>query len=229
MHDLRFALNNILDRIASAKSRAGRNDSITLVAVSKNQPVDKMNDLRKLVRLADQVVVFGENYLQEFKEKTAILEKPYKAHFIGRLQSNKVRQVVKLFDLIESVDSVDLLKLINTEAEKLGQEKEILLQVNVSSDPNKGGFDPEDLAAVLAETTKLPFIALRGLMTITELYSNPEDARKDFKALRDLRAKMFPEESNIDLSMGMSQDFEIAIEEGATIVRIGTALFGERQ
>lgn len=218
----------ILSRIEIAKTRVGRKDTVTLVAVSKKQSVDKINEYLEFARNAGVAPIIGENYLQEFQDKSSQIKGPYQVHFIGRLQSNKVKEVVSLFSVIESVHSEELLKKINKEAASIGKIQKVLLQVNVSNDPAKSGFAIERVEAGIQAAKQLPSIELLGLMTITELYEDPELARPDFAKLKSLRDSLIASKTSRYLSMGMSQDFEQAIEEGATHVRIGSSVFGAR-
>jgi pyridoxal phosphate enzyme (YggS family) len=219
-------IKEIRARIDKAARIAGRDpEEITLIAVSKGQSVLEMNQIPR-------PCIFGENYIQEYKAKKELLNPGFEVHFIGALQSNKAAQAVKLFDVIESVGSARLANIINKEAEKIKKRQAVFLQVNISDDENKGGFSPPELLQFIAhEAGRLPALDIKGLMTITRYYENPEDARPDFRKLRQLAGLSLESlrSAGCLLSMGMSQDFEIAIEEGASIVRVGTAIFGERR
>lgn len=219
-------------RIQEACARVGRSrDEITLVAVSKKQPIERVNEY---LCLADpNRPVLGENYVQEYEQKRALLVKPVVAHLIGPLQSNKVRKALHLFDVIETVHSEKVLSVIEKELSKDSPEritKDFFLQVNISEDPQKSGFAPAELKEILSKTS----LQFRGLMTITEFFEDPEDARPDFRKMKVLAEDLARTHANcfvdakVNLSMGMSADFDIAIEEGADFVRVGTALFGER-
>ncbi|MDC0358380.1 YggS family pyridoxal phosphate-dependent enzyme [Oligoflexia bacterium] len=231
-------LQMVLEQIADAARRSSRDPAdVKLVAVSKKQPVTKMAIVLKSWPTKDTPVIFGESYVQEFKKKRAELEGDYLAHLIGPLQSNKAKDAVKCFDLIESVHSPKIALALNAEAEKIGKLQDVYLQVNISDDINKAGFTSEALLKYLAdEFGTLKNLRLCGLMTITRYYMEKEDARPDFGAVRDLKERVSAQVKHLDinvapsleLSMGMSADFDIAIEEGATVVRVGTALFGER-
>jgi len=221
-------LSKIEYQIQLSLLKSGRKDQVSLIAVSKKQDVRKMLQYELLKKDKPELVIFGENYVQEFKDKKINLSPESKCHLIGKLQSNKVKEAVRLFDVIQSIDSEKLLILINKEASNLGKIQEIMLQVNVSNDPKKGGMNANEVFNILAEIEELKHLKLVGLMTITELYENPQDSRKDFKNMKKIKDALDDRYQNLELSMGMSQDFEIAIEEGATMVRIGTALFGER-
>lgn len=226
-------LRQIEDRIAAAAERSQRSPSaIQVVAVSKHQSVESMRNYAEILCARSQIALFGESYVQEYVSKRSALNINHTVHLIGPLQSNKVARAVELFDLIESVHSLRVAKLISQQAQKHDKQQAIYLQVNVSNDHGKHGFDSTEIIELLRnEIESLPNIEIRGLMTITRLYSNAEDARTDFRALRQLRDKLQSEFSfsgQLALSMGMSADYEVAVEEGATHVRIGSALFGER-
>jgi hypothetical protein len=203
--------------------------SIRLVAVSKTMPAEVVRDA-----IEAGILDLGENYIQEAKEKiNALAAYPVTWHFIGHLQSNKARYAVRLFDLIHSVDSLKLAQELNKYAKKNDKIQAILIQVNVAKEVSKSGVYVEDTLDLLREVSRLENIAVKGLMTMPPFFNAPEKARPYFTALRKLRDQIKMEAiSNIsmdELSMGMTGDFETAIEEGATIVRIGTAIFGDRR
>jgi pyridoxal phosphate enzyme (YggS family) len=181
--------------------------------------------------VAAGLTILGENRVQEAEPKVAAVPGAT-WHLVGPLQSNKARRAVALFDVVESVDSVDLARRLDRLAGELrpGSGLPVLLQVNIDADPAKAGFAPADLERSLPELGELPGLELRGLMTVGRLVERAEDARPTFRALRELseRLRGGPAALGPDLSMGMSDDYEVAIEEGATIVRVGRALFGER-
>lgn len=219
-------LATIQQRIHEACRRAGRDSqSVMLLAVSKTHPAEMIDEA-----VRGGQMFFGENKVQEAKAKIPASSSKAHWHFIGHLQSNKARDAVHLFEMIQSVDSLDLAREISKRCEQASKEMPILLEVNVAGESSKFGYKPEQLLAELTELKSLPRIAVQGLMTIPPFATNAEKARPHFRRLREL--KMQCEEMLglplPHLSMGMSGDFEIAIEEGATIVRIGTALFGER-
>lgn len=214
--------------IAEALKRSSRHQKVSLIAVSKKQSVDKMNQYGEILGAEGVRPIFGENYIQEFFDKKDQLLNSFDSHFIGRLQSNKVKDAVKCFSVIESVHDRKLLQKINLAARDIDKIMPIMLQVNISRDPNKSGFLAEDVPVIVKGMTEFSHLNLIGLMTITELYESSEAARGDFRAMRVLGDSVFGADSNYALSMGMSQDFEVAIEEGATHIRIGTALFGAR-
>lgn len=223
---------SIESRIAQAAQKAGREiDSVNLVAVSKHQPLEIVQQYCGFQNYRAKAVIFGENYVQEFRDKKSELTGQFKAHLIGPLQRNKVKQAIGLFDLIQSVDSERLLKEIDKEAAKIQKIQSVFLQINVSKDPAKSGFLSEAIdESLLRRLSAFTSIRIEGLMTITQLYQDSEQARKDFRTLRNLGTEVQKLLSLpfCCLSMGMSDDFEVAIEEGASHVRIGTALFGER-
>ncbi|MCB0354193.1 MAG: YggS family pyridoxal phosphate-dependent enzyme [Bdellovibrionales bacterium] len=220
--------------IERACERAGRRrDEIRLVAVSKKQPIERINEY---IENISGLPILGENYVQEFDEKRPLLSKPVEAHLIGPLQSNKVKKAIRLFDVIESVQSPKILRKISGELKSGASDirtKGLFLQVNVSEDPQKSGFSQGQLFELLAsgEADELPLL---GLMTITEWYENTEEVRPDFRAMKQLAGAVqerFPNlfrGGKVRISMGMSADYEIAIEEGADYIRVGTALFGDR-
>ncbi len=204
-------------------------ETIKILAVSKLQPIDKITAL-----LQQGQTDFGENYVQEFKEKQEYLQqKNINWHLIGHLQKNKVKLVVGRCHLIHSVDSVDLAHEINKRAANAGVRQKILLQVNVAGESSKEGFNPEILKAEIGNIFLLPHLEILGLMTMPPFVENPEDNRTYFRNLKILLRKIQLENgeqtSFRELSMGTSQDFQVAIEEGATWIRLGRNLFGPRQ
>ncbi len=212
----------------SAAKEGRKREEITLVAVSKTR------DLSAIVEAADGgIECFGENYIQEAGEKISAIERPLKWHLVGHLQANKAKKAVRLFDMIETVDSVSVAHEISARALSAGKIVPILVQVNVAEESSKWGVLQNDLVTLLEEIALLPGIIMSGLMTIPPYTEDPEDARPFFIALRELRDKINDMEiegiSLHDLSMGMSHDYQVAIEEGATIIRVGTAIFGRRK
>lgn len=216
-------------RIAHAAENCGRPpDDVKLVAVSKTKPVASIQQA-----LDAGLVLFGENYIQESREKVnALAASPAQWHFIGHLQSNKAKYAVRLFDLIHSVDSEKLARELNKQAAKIGKIQPILLQVNISRETSKSGTSKEEAVDLVTRISTLESLSLRGLMTMPPFFDNPEKARPYFRELRELREHIrgltIPGIAMEELSMGMTGDFEAAIEEGATLVRIGTAIFGGR-
>jgi len=217
-------LEDVRRRIAAAAQRAGRPpESVTLVAVTKTVPAEV---IRELVDLG--VTDLGENRLQTALPKIESLDLPVRWHMIGHLQRNKIRRALPCFSLIHSLDSDRLAATIQDEADRRGTPAPVLLQVNVSGESSKGGFEPDGLVETWSRCRKLTHLRVRGLMTMAPLDDDPEAARPVFRRLRELRDEIrsrFPEEDEPRLSMGMSGDFEVAVEEGAHWVRVGTALF----
>jgi pyridoxal phosphate enzyme (YggS family) len=217
----------IQQRIQAACGRAGRDtQSVMLLAVSKTQPPEAIEEA---VRRGQ--IYFGENKVQEAKAKIPLAPDRAHWHFIGHLQSNKARDAVELFEMIQGVDSLELAAEISKRCGQASKEMPVLLEVNVAGESSKFGYHPERLLADLKELTSLPRVAIQGLMAIPPFVREPEKSRPYFRRLRELKiqceemaGRPFPH-----LSMGMSGDFEIAVEEGATIVRVGTALFGPRK
>lgn len=223
-------LKQVMKRIEAAAESCGRSAAeIQLVAVSKTKPV------AKIIEAVDAgLTVFGENYVQEAREKfNALYTYPVSWHFIGHLQSNKAKYAVKMFDLIHTVDSMKLALEIDKQAGKIAKLQKVLVQVNISKEASKSGVSGEKTRGLIQEMSRCEHIAIQGLMTMPPFFNNPEKARPFFRALRRLRDELqstdIPGVSMQALSMGMTGDFEVAIQEGATLVRIGTALFGERE
>ena len=221
------SLHLVQQRMADAMRRAGRVDSALLVAVTKNHPVSAVEEVARL-----GVTHVGENRVQEAKEKQLTYNGPQLVwHLIGHLQVNKVRQAVPMFDLIHSVDSRKLLEEIEKVAVKHDKVQDVLLQVNVAREESKSGLSVEEFPEVRDFASTLPNVRVRGLMCMAPFYDNPEDARPIFKvanALYENMKRFYPNGQIKYLSMGMTHDFEVALEEGANIVRVGTAIFGER-
>ncbi len=222
-------LKNIQESITQTANSCDRDaSSIKLIAVSKRHSIESIQEA-----MATGHVQFGENYLQEAVEKKKQLAELVKFHFIGHLQTNKAKQAAEIFDMVETVDRYKLAKVLNKHLEKLGRKLEVLIQVNIGKDPKKSGVPPEKTEELLKEISKLPYIKPMGLMTIPPFTTIGEETRIHFRNLYNLsielsRQELFADNSHVELSMGMSQDFKIAIEEGATIIRIGTAIFGQR-
>ena len=225
--DIAENLDLIHQRIAAACDRTGRDvGTVTLLAVSKTHPPET---IRAAVDCGQ--LLFGENKIQEAKAKIPLCPGKARWQFIGHLQSNKVRDAVELFEMIQGVDSANLAAEISKRADQADKTMPILLEVNVADEASKFGYQPEQLLAELNELNVLPRIEIHGLMAIPPFTPVPEKSRPYFQKLRELKAQC---EQLLGaplpvLSMGMSGDFEVAIEEGSTMVRIGTALFGERQ
>ena len=225
--DLASNIAELQKRIGAACARAGRvAGSVTLMAVSKTHPPAAVAEAA-----AAGLRVFGESKIQEARLKIPQCPGHLRWHFIGHLQSNKCREAVELFSMIQGVDSLALAREINKRADQAAKTMPVLLEVNVAGEASKFGYQPEALLAEWAELNALSRLEIHGLMTIPPYATDPEKARPHFRRLRELKGRCeellgapLPQ-----LSMGMSGDFEVAIEEGATIVRIGTALFGKRQ
>jgi pyridoxal phosphate enzyme (YggS family) len=225
MADLSARLERLHSEIAEAARRSGRDASaIELLAVSKTQSVAALQEAMRA-----GVTHFGENKVQEARGKIEELGRGV-WHLIGHLQSNKAKEAVRLFDSIDSVDRLELAEEIDRRAEALGKIQNVLLQVNIAGESTKFGCAPEAARALAEAINALPRLCLRGLMTIAPYAPEPEESRPHFAALRELRGQMEAETGLLlpVLSMGMSGDFAVAIEEGSTCVRIGTALFGPR-
>jgi pyridoxal phosphate enzyme (YggS family) len=227
--DLKKRLENVKDRINKTALKCGRDpESIHLVAVSKTIPANRVRDA-----IMAGVTTLGENYVQEARNKFNVLGTfPVSWHFIGHLQSNKAKYAVRLFDLIHSVDSLKLARELNKQAKKVNKIQDVLIQINISKEPSKSGSDIENAANLIKDIVLFENLTVKGFMTMPPFFNNPEKARPYFTALRNLRdqiQKDFPGVDLNELSMGMTGDFEVAIEEGATFVRIGTAIFGERR
>ncbi|MGD2187272.1 MAG: YggS family pyridoxal phosphate-dependent enzyme [Desulfobacterales bacterium] len=223
-------LEQIKERIQQAAESCNRRaDSIRLVAVSKTIPAETVKDA-----IESGVTILGENYVQEAREKfNALIQYPVSWHFIGHLQSNKAKYAVRLFDLIHSVDSLKLARELNKQAQKADKVQSILVQVNISGEGTKSGISAKEAPELISEISRMESLSIKGLMTMPPYFYQPEKVRPFFAALRELRDEIWKQTpANVsmeELSMGMTGDFEVAIEEGATLVRIGTAIFGERK
>jgi pyridoxal phosphate enzyme (YggS family) len=219
-------LERVREQIAQAAAKVGRKaDDIELVAITKTHPAEK---IREAVEAGH--TLFGESRVQEARAKIPELPSNLRWHFVGHLQKNKIRHALPLFEMIHSVDSLALAEDINRIAEEEGMHPRVLLEVNVAGEGSKFGFDPEKLGNEMEALLALPRLSIEGLMTIPPIAEEAEASRKYFVDLRELRDAL---EQDFDLnlqqlSMGMTNDFAIAVEEGATLVRVGTAIFGER-
>ena len=221
-------LAKVEKNICAACQRSGRKrEEVTLIAVSKTKPVSMIEEL-----LPGGTRDFGENKVQELCDKYEQLPKDIRWHMIGHLQRNKVKYVVDKACLIHSVDSLRLAETISAEGVKKGITVPVLIEVNVAGEESKFGAVPEETEDLIREIAKLPSIAVKGLMTIAPYVENPEDNRGYFASLKklcvDIKNKNIDNVSMDILSMGMTGDYEVAIEEGATMVRVGTGIFGER-
>ncbi len=219
-------LERVREQIAQAAAKAGRSaDDVELVAISKTHDAAKVREAIE----AGQTL-FGESRVQEARVKIPELPSNLRWHFVGHLQKNKIRHALPLFELTHSVDSLALAEDINRIAEEDGLHPRVLLEVNVAGEGSKFGFQPDRLRAEMESLLALPRLSILGLMTIPPIAEEAEASRKYFVQLRELRARL-QTEFHVDLaqmSMGMTQDFAVAVEEGATLVRVGTAIFGER-
>ncbi len=226
MNSIAENLERVREQIAQAAARAGRvAEEIQLVAITKTHPVEKVREAIE----AGQTL-FGESRVQEARAKIPELPSNLRWHFVGHLQKNKIRHALPLFEMIHSVDSLGLAQDINRIAEEQGMHPRILLEVNAAGEGSKFGFSSDKLRAEMESLLALPRLSILGLMTIPPLAEKAEVSRKYFVQLRELRDRL-QTEFHVDLaqlSMGMTEDFAVAVEEGATLVRVGTAIFGER-
>ena len=224
-----FDLNyqGVLKRLKSAAEKSGRDISeITLLAATKTVDADTIN-----YAIEKGITHIGENRVQELISKHGLL-RPAHSHFIGHLQTNKVKDIIDKVEMIESVDSIRLANEISKQAQKRGIVMDVLLEINIGGEESKSGFAPEDAEKAVGEVAKLDGIRVKGLMTIPPATDLPEESRKYFREMYklfiDIRGKNIDNSNMSVLSMGMSNDFDIAVEEGANLVRVGTSLFGRR-
>jgi len=220
-------LERVRQQIVSAAAKSGRSaDGIELIAISKTHSAERVREAVEAGQL-----LFGESRVQEARVKIPELSSNLRWHFVGHLQKNKVRQALPLFEMIHSVDSLERARDINRVADEEGLHPRVLLEVNVAGEGSKFGFAPDDLREQMEPLLALPRLLIEGLMCIPPVAVESEESRKFFVQVRELRDSL-EKEFNMklpQLSMGMTQDFPIAIEEGATLVRVGTAIFGERR
>ncbi|SFA71639.1 hypothetical protein SAMN05216249_101176 [Acetitomaculum ruminis DSM 5522] len=221
-------LKEVISRVEAACKRSGRKpEDVTLIAVSKTKPIEMIEEA-----YSAGTREFGENKPQEMKEKYEVLPKDINWHMIGTLQRNKVKYVVPRASLIHSVDSLKLAEEIDKEAKKINKVMPVLIEVNVAKEDTKAGIYTEELMSLIEDVSRLENVQIKGLMTIAPYVENQEENREIFRTLKQLSVDIA--EKNIDnvimqiLSMGMTNDYEVAIEEGATMVRVGTGIFGER-
>ena len=226
MPSIAESLERVREIIAQAAKKSGRGiDDVDLVAISKTREAEKVREAIE----AGQTL-FGESKVQEARVKIPDLPSSTRWHFVGHLQKNKIRHALPLFELIHSVDSLALAQDVNRIAEEEGLHPRVLLEVNVAGEGTKFGFEPEKLRDQMESLLALPRLSILGLMCIPPIADEAEASRKYFVALRELRDRA-QTEFHVDLaqlSMGMTQDYAVAVEEGATLVRVGTAIFGER-
>jgi pyridoxal phosphate enzyme (YggS family) len=218
----------VRNAIADAASRSGRAASdVRLMAVTKT-----VDDERIMEAIAAGVDMIGESYVQEAKRKIEKMGRRLEWHMIGYLQGNKAKYAVRLFDMIHSVDRIELARELDRRAKAVGNVMKILIEVNISGEGTKSGVPYKDAMQLITDVASLDNLSVQGLMTMPPWFDDPEDARPYFVALRELRDRVIDENLNRiemrELSMGMSGDYEVAVEEGATIVRVGRTIFGER-
>ena len=221
-------LNALQENMTRTALNCGREpNEIKLVAVSKRFPVEAILEAH-----AAGQILFGENYLQEALDKKEIVKSRVRFHFIGHLQSNKARVAAEIFDMIETIDRFKIASALNRHLQQLNKKLDILVQVNIGYDSGKSGVLPEKTEALLKEINRLSNLQVQGLMTMPPFTEDPVKTRTYFRDLRhlanELQKKELLPEKHFELSMGMSSDYQLAIEEGATLIRIGTAIFGQR-
>ncbi|CAB5169606.1 Pyridoxal phosphate-containing protein YggS [Olavius algarvensis associated proteobacterium Delta 3] len=227
--NIRDRFQEVMDRIRGAAQACGRDpESVRLVVVSKTVGADSVKEA-----ILSGAKILGENYVQEARDKiNALSLSDISWHFIGHLQTNKAKYAVRLFDLIHSVDSFKLAREIDKYAGKIAKCQPVLVQVNIAGEATKSGISEEKAVNLVKEISRLENLSIKGLMTMPPFFNAPDRVRPFFAALKVLsgliRAEQIPNVEMAELSMGMTGDFEVAIEEGATLVRVGTAIFGER-
>ena len=226
MNSIAENLQRVREQIAAAAEKIGRSiDDIVLVAISKTHPAEKVREA-----IDAGQTVFGESRVQEARAKIPELPSNLRWHFVGHLQKNKIRHALPLFELIHGIDSLELAQDMNRIAEDEGLHPRVLIEVNVAGEGSKFGFEPERLRGEMESLLALPRLSILGLMCIPPIADEAEASRKYFVNLRQLRDRL-QTEFHVDLaqlSMGMTQDYAVAVEEGATLVRVGTAIFGEQ-
>ncbi len=228
MVDVAANCRKVVERIKEAATRCGRDPKeIKLLAASKSQSVAKIE-----AAIQADVRLFGENYVQEAKAKRGVIREQVEWHMIGHLQRNKVKAALDLFDLIQSLDSAELARELDKEGKRRGLVVRAFVEVNLAGEETKSGIAREKLASLIEEIGRLSHLNIEGLMTVPPFREDPEEVRSYFSALRELHGELqgrkIPNVGLGELSMGMTHDFPVAIEEGATLVRIGTAIFGPR-
>ena len=229
MSEVKENILRIRERIAAAAARAGRDPSgVRLMGVTKT-----VGDDRILQAIEAGIDIIGENYVQEARRKIELMGKSAEWHFIGHLQTNKAKYAVRLFDMIHSVNRMSLAEELNRRAAAAGVVCRVLIEVNLGGEESKSGAPPEEAPALIRSVAQMANLSIRGLMTMAPWYEDPERARPCFAGLRAIRdriaAENIPNVAMRELSMGMTDDFEVAVEEGSTIVRVGRAIFGERK
>jgi pyridoxal phosphate enzyme (YggS family) len=229
MSDVVQNCRKVMDNIGTAAKRSGREPrEIQLLAACKSQGAAAIR-----AAISAGVRLLGENYVQEAKPKVRALAEPAEWHLIGHLQRNKVKQALELFSVIETLDSIELARVLDREAKKKNGSARTFVQVNLGGEQTKAGISENGLPALLEEVGKLGNVRVEGLMLVPPLRADPQQTRVFFRGLKNLQAHVWrlriPHVEPRELSMGMTHDYDVAIEEGATIVRIGTAIFGERR
>ena len=229
MVDVCANYRRILDRINEAAAKAGRSaQEIKLLAAAKSQSVELVQ-----AAIASGVRLIGENYVQEAEDKRRVISEPVEWHMIGHLQRNKAKAAIKIFDLIQTLDSVALALELDKVGKNQGKTVRTLIEVNLGDEASKSGIGQDKVAELLKRVGDLAYVRVEGLMAVPPFKEKPEEVRPYFCALKDLQVELqrlkIPNVSLNQLSMGMTHDYPIAVEEGATIVRIGTALFGPRK
>ena len=229
MVDVAANYRKIIDRISEAALRIGRNPrEIKLLAAAKSQSVELVQ-----AAIAAGVRLIGENYVQEAEEKRHAISEAVEWHMIGHLQRNKVKAALNTFDLIQSLDSVALARELDKEGRRNGKTVRTLIEINLGDEQSKSGIGRDKVAELVERVSELAHLQVEGLMAVPPFKENPEEIRPYFRSLRELQVELqgwkIPNGSFNELSMGMTHDYPIAVEEGATIVRIGTALFGARK
>jgi len=222
-------IKNLKESIAKAGERAGKNpEEIVLVAVSKTVEPERIREA-----LSHGIKIIGENRVQEAEEKFKKIPEKFEKHLVGHLQTNKAKKAIELFDLIQSVDSLKLAEELSRRAQQKGRVMDVLVEVNTSCEPTKFGLEPDEVTDFMKKVRDLEGMKVKGLMTVGLFSSDMDEVRPCFKRLKktfnELKAKDIPGIEMKYLSMGMTQDYEVAIEEGANMVRIGTAVFGKRE
>ncbi len=229
MVDVAANCRKVLERISEAAARCGRNPAdVKLLAATKSQGVSRIR-----TAIEAGICLFGENYVQEARAKREAIQEPVEWHMIGHLQRNKVKAALNIFSLVQTVDSVELARELDKEGRKRGERIRAFVEVNLGGEETKSGIVKEKVVPLLQEIGLLSHLIVEGLMTIPPLKENPEEIRPFFRALREVQAEIkglkIPNVEPKELSMGMTHDYLVAIEEGSTLVRIGTAIFGPRR
>lgn len=229
MVDIAANCQRVMETIRSAAARSGRSPSeIKLLAASKSQNISAIR-----LAIGAGIHLFGENYIQEAKIKKESMEENVEWHMIGHLQRNKVKAALEIFSLIQSLDSLELARALDREGKKRGQVVRVFVEINLAGEPTKGGVGKAELVELLEGMGGLSHVRVEGLMAVPPFHENPEETRPYFRGLKGLQGSLtglrIPNVQLRELSMGMTHDYPVAIEEGSTMVRIGRAIFGERR